>query len=214
MLTVEQLVALRKAIESSGDRDAMLQDAAVPLEEWLATQRHWLGALATQLGSGDTSLAERYRAALFESADSTPPGQTTDETQLVPVWSDRPAASKDALPFRGTSESLPSALGADPPVHPQAGETSFLPRLDILEATTPFEEAAAPLELRIYAELLAASERIAEDQREALRRRYGISSDAEWRKIEQQMGRFLRRNGVARAKFEALLASIRSDSRS
>lgn len=143
MLSLEKYAGLRFAIERRGARDPVLHDARVSVREWLGAQRHWLGAIASEIARGQDGLASRYLDA-YGAASSRP--ELTTAAHLATPPPARPLlvpsylAAVQPSPPRVVEPAAPQAVTA-----PAPRGKSTAPLLTVQEAPSlPFNPAPPP----------------------------------------------------------------------
>jgi len=103
MLSLERFAGVRASIETEEARDEVLEAQGLSLAEWIACEREWLGALATEVAAGRTELAVRYLAAFRAACPVVEPTPAEPSSALVET---SPAAPQPASPTTAVAPPL------------------------------------------------------------------------------------------------------------
>ena len=162
----------------------------------------------------------RYRSwrsvSVAEDASQTPAPSAADGLDstefMAPIDPDTLAKS---TPFQGQAAPPSSAVDDEP--HPAAGGTAAVNPAEVAAAVTsafsPVPEGA-PMQVERYAIIVLLTEGATDARRQEVHEQYGIGSEEERSRLDQEFGRALRRSDALRRDFERALEEWKSLRRS
>ncbi|MEZ4445446.1 MAG: hypothetical protein R3B72_40605 [Polyangiaceae bacterium] len=210
-MSLDQYAALVARTEGMAPRDARTIEAELGIRD--EAQRREVDAAFRRVFAADPTKAERYEEHLQRcrhwrqqeelAVAIVSPGAGVDATSFM-----APIELADPVPFRGNAVAPPSAVEEEP--HPAIGSTGLLD-LDAVAAiaTNVFAPANKESELALpldrYAVVVLLTENADEARRAQVHREYGIADEAARRKLDQDVGRALRKDAKLRETLQQYL---------